>query len=161
MDPRSVPARPPDPGEEPQVAANDTPTDADWAHLGSTRVLPTLEEAAAPTTTEAATEASASNIGREESILGDYRLVAKLGQGAMGAVYMARQISIDRDVALKVLFPHIANNPQLVERLYREGRVMGQLDHPNIVQAYGIGEFEGWHYVAMEYVDGLSLQKWL
>src|SRR5581483_11920163 len=73
----------------------------------------------------------------------------------------ARQLSFNRDVALKVLFPHVANVPKLVERLHREGRVMGQLDHPNIVQAYAVGEHEGSHFVAMEFVDGQSMQKWL
>lgn len=93
--------------------------------------------------------------------LGEFRLVQKLGEGAMGAVYKARQESHDRDVALKVLFPHVASNPRLVERLYREGRVLGQLDHPGLVQAYAVGEDRGCHYVAMEFIDGDSLQKWL
>jgi serine/threonine-protein kinase len=86
----------------------------------------------------------------------------------MGAVYKARQVSINgvildqpRTVALKILFPHVASNPKLVARLYREGEVMGSLDHPNIVQAYAIDEAEGCHYVAMEYVSGQSMQKWL
>jgi eukaryotic-like serine/threonine-protein kinase len=91
----------------------------------------------------------------------DFQLLTKLGEGAMGAVYKARQISFDRDVALKVLFPHVASNPKLVDRLRREGRVMGRLDHPNIVQAYVVDEYQGSHYVAMEYVDGQSMQKWL
>src|ERR1043165_7363189 len=72
--------------------------------------------------------------GKEMRSLGDFQLIRKLGEGAMGAVYKAIQVSFNRTVALKVLFPHIASNPKLVERLRREGRVMGQLDHPNIVQ---------------------------
>lgn len=93
--------------------------------------------------------------------LGEFELLEKLGEGAMGAVYRARQASFNRIVALKVLFGHIASQPRLVERLYREARAMAQLDHPNIVQAHGFGEVGGCHYVAMEFVDGKNLQIWL
>ncbi len=91
----------------------------------------------------------------------DFRLLGTLGEGAMGTVYKARQISTNRDVALKVLFPHMARNPKLLERFYREARMMGRFDHPNIVCGYAVGEEQGRHYFAMEFVDGPSLQKWL
>ncbi len=91
----------------------------------------------------------------------DFRLLGKLGEGAMGTVYKARQVSTNRDVALKVLFPHMARNPKLLERFYREARMMGRFDHPNIVSGYAVGEEHGRHYFAMEFVDGPSLQKWL
>lgn len=100
-------------------------------------------------------------LGKNVVSLGDFQLIKKLGEGAMGAVYKANQVSFQRMVALKILFPHVAKIPKLVERLYREGRVMGQLDHPNIIQAYAIDEAEGCHYVAMEYISGQSMQKWL
>jgi serine/threonine-protein kinase len=95
------------------------------------------------------------------AVLGDFRLNRKLGVGAMGVVYKASQISVEREVAIKVLFTHMAKNAKLLERFYREARVMGRLDHANIVRGYAVGEAEGWHYFAMEYVDGRSLQKWL
>ena len=80
----------------------------------------------------------------------------------MGAAFLARQTSYhDRLVALKVLFPHIAGNEKLVTRLRREAEVMFKLDHTNIVRAFGVDEFDGWHYIAMEYVDGKSLQRWI
>ena len=91
----------------------------------------------------------------------DFRLVGKLGEGAMGTVYRALQVSTNRDVALKILFPHMARNPKLLERFYREARMMGRFDHPNIVSGYAVGEEHGRHYFAMEFVDGPSLQKWL
>jgi len=91
----------------------------------------------------------------------DFRIVAKLGEGAMGAVYKARQISTNRDVALKVLFPHMARHPKLLERFYREARMMGRFEHPHIVSGYAVGEENGRHYFAMEFVDGPSLQRWL
>jgi serine/threonine protein kinase len=93
--------------------------------------------------------------------LGDFELLEKLGEGAMGAVYRSRQVSFNRVVALKILFAHIASQPRLVERLYREGRALAQLDHENIVQAYGVGEVAGNHYIAMEFVEGKDLQSWL
>jgi serine/threonine-protein kinase len=95
------------------------------------------------------------------SLLGDFRLVTKVGEGAMGTVYKGYQVSAQREVAVKVLFPHMARNQKLLERFYREARTMGHLSHPNIVQGYAVGEEQGWHYLAMEFVDGRSLQKWL
>jgi eukaryotic-like serine/threonine-protein kinase len=94
-------------------------------------------------------------------VLGDFRLAQKLGEGAMGSVYRAEQVSTPGIVALKVLFPHMARNPKFVERFYREALSMGRLDHPNIVRGFAVGEDQGWHYFAMEFVDGRSLQKWL
>jgi serine/threonine-protein kinase len=93
--------------------------------------------------------------------IADFRILKKLGEGAAGVVYHARQISFDRDAAVKVLFKHVAATPKLVERFYREARLAGRLDHPNIVQGYCVGEDRGLHYFAMEYVDGQSLQQWL
>ncbi len=111
---------------------------------------------------------SSRTLGKNLVNLGDFKLIKKLGEGAMGAVYKAAQVTFNgekldkpRTVALKVLFPHVANIPKLVERLHREGLVMGSLSHPNIVQAYAVDTAEGCHYVAMEYVSGQSLQKWL
>jgi serine/threonine-protein kinase len=93
--------------------------------------------------------------------LADFRLIKKLGEGAAGVVYLARQLSFDRDAAVKVLFKHVAGTPKHVERFYREARLAGRLDHPHIVQGYAVGEERGVHYFAMEYVDGQSLQAWL
>jgi serine/threonine protein kinase len=138
-----------------------------WASLGSTRVIEGNTPHSLPRAVEQFAQAQSDprdvmpRTGREPVSFGDFQLLNKIGEGAMGAVYKARQLSFGRDVALKVLFPHIANNPKLVERLYREGRVMGQLDHPNIVQAFEVNESHGWHYIALEYVDGQSMQKWL
>jgi serine/threonine-protein kinase len=95
------------------------------------------------------------------NVFADFRLLAKVGEGAMGIVYKAHQLSFDRTVALKVLFPHVAAKPKLLERFYREARITGSLDHAHIVQGYGVGEDQGWHYFVMEYVSGHSLQYWL
>ena len=76
-------------------------------------------------------------LGKDITALGDFKLLKKLGEGAMGAVYKAEQVSFhQRIVALKVLFPHVANIPKLVARLEREAKVMFALDHPNIVASF-------------------------
>jgi serine/threonine protein kinase len=93
--------------------------------------------------------------------LGDFRLLKKIGEGAMGEVWKAHQISFNRDVALKVLFKHIAANEKLVNRFNREARAMGRLDHPNIVRGYGVDQAQGRQFFAMEFVDGQTLQQWL
>jgi serine/threonine-protein kinase len=93
--------------------------------------------------------------------MGDFRVLKKLGQGGMGAVYLAHQESLDRQVALKVMAPAVAARPNFVERFYREARSMAKLDHPNIVRGFAVGEANGQHYVAMELIDGKSMQDWL
>jgi CheY-like chemotaxis protein len=89
-------------------------------------------------------------------MLGDYRILQKLGAGSGGAVYLAHQLSAGREVALKVLDKDLARKPVFVERFYREARVMAALDHPAIVRCHGAGEERGYHYLAMEFVKGAS-----
>jgi serine/threonine protein kinase len=91
--------------------------------------------------------------------LGGFKLVRKLGQGAMGVVFLARQVSVERDVALKVLPQRLARNKDFVQRFFREARAAAQLDHANIVQAIDAGEASGYHYFAMEFVDGHNLRQ--
>lgn len=93
--------------------------------------------------------------------LGDFRLVGKLGEGGMGTVYKAVQVSRHRHVALKVLSKELAQRPGFVERFHREVRVMGKLDHPNIVKLLAAGEDHGFVYLAMEMLDGGSVGSWL
>src|SRR5262245_16508581 len=93
------------------------------------------------------------------SQLGDYRLLKKLGEGGMGTVFKARQVSMDRDVALKVLSRQLAKDSDFVERFYREARASAKLDHPNIVRGIAVGEEKGFHYFAMEFVDGESCER--
>ena len=86
----------------------------------------------------------------------DFELIEKIGEGGMGTVYRARQRSLDRDVALKLLPPALAGDPDFVDRFYREARLSARLDHPNIVRGIAVGEEAGVHYLAMELVDGES-----
>lgn len=89
--------------------------------------------------------------------LGGYDLLAKLGEGGMGAVYLARQVSLDRRVALKVLAPFLASDPQFVVRFTREAYAAAQLTHHNIVAIHDIGSEAEEHFFSMEFVEGQTL----
>lgn len=86
-----------------------------------------------------------------------FQVLSKLGQGAMAVVFKAKQLSLDRIVAIKVLPKRLSENPEFVERFYREGRAAARLNHPHIVQAYDVGESSGYHYFVMEYIDGQTV----
>ncbi|MFA5864621.1 MAG: serine/threonine-protein kinase [Phycisphaerae bacterium] len=86
-----------------------------------------------------------------------YQILGKLGKGAMATVYKARQVSLDRIVAVKVLPKRYSENPEFVDRFYREGKAAAKLNHANIVQAIDVGEGGGYHYFIMEYVDGYTI----
>jgi serine/threonine-protein kinase len=86
-----------------------------------------------------------------------YKILGKLGAGAMAVVYKAQQLSLNRTVAIKVLPRRFSENPEYVERFYKEGRAAGKLNHNNIVQAVDVGEAGGYHYFVMEYVEGKTL----
>jgi eukaryotic-like serine/threonine-protein kinase len=93
--------------------------------------------------------------------LGDFELRKELGQGGMGKVFLAQQISLDRPCAVKVMSSELSKRPDFVERFIREARSMARLDHPSIVRCFAVGEERGKHYVAMELIDGRSMQDWL
>jgi serine/threonine-protein kinase len=93
--------------------------------------------------------------------LGDYRVLRKLGQGGMGQVYLAEQISLKRKVALKILRPDLAADAKAIERFRREAMTIAQATHANIVQVYDFKEFEGMHCFAMEYVEGRNLKDYV
>jgi serine/threonine-protein kinase len=86
-----------------------------------------------------------------------YKILGKLGSGAMAIVYKAKQLSLNRTVAVKILPKRFSENPQYVERFYKEGQAAAKLNHNNIVQAIDVGEAGGYHYFAMEYVEGKTL----
>ncbi|MEJ2705024.1 MAG: serine/threonine-protein kinase [Sedimentisphaerales bacterium] len=86
-----------------------------------------------------------------------YKIQGKLGAGAMAVVYKAKQLSLNRTVAIKVLPKRFTENPEYVERFYKEGQAAGRLNHPNIVQAIDVGEAGGYHYFVMEYVEGKTI----
>ena len=89
-----------------------------------------------------------------------YELMEKLGQGSMGTVYKARQLSMNRLVAIKTLSPRLASkDPEFLERFMREAHVAAKLSHNNIVQAIDVGSAGNIHYFVMEYVEGTTLKE--
>jgi serine/threonine-protein kinase len=90
-------------------------------------------------------------------IIGRYIILEKLGAGSMGRVYKAQHRLMNRISALKIIAPEISNNERVVARFQREMRLVGKLNHPNIIQAFDADKDRGILYIAMEYVDGDSL----
>ena len=93
------------------------------------------------------------------SRLGDYQVLRKLGRGGMADVYAARQLSLGREVALKVLRPDFARDNDYIHRFRREARAAAKLNHPNIVQVYEVGNVDSVHYIAQELIDGENLRQ--
>ena len=92
------------------------------------------------------------------SQLGNYKLIKLLGAGAMGAVYDAHNLELDRSVALKLLMTDgAAPSPRSVQRFKREARLAARLDHPNVVRVYEAGIDQGYHFIVMDKVAGHSL----
>jgi eukaryotic-like serine/threonine-protein kinase len=100
--------------------------------------------------------ASPSLVG---SRLGDYQVLRKLGRGGMADVYAARQLSLGREVALKVLRPDFARDNDYIQRFRREARAAAKLNHPNIVQVYEVGSVDSIHYLVQELIDGENLRQ--
>src|SRR4051812_39354918 len=102
------------------------------------------------------TDGSISPDDRAPSTIAGFRLLRKIGEGGMSAVYQSYDVSGDRPVALKILADHLAGQPEFVGRFYREARLSRVLEHPNIVQGYASG-FDAdvrKHYLVMELIDG-------
>src|SRR5438067_2470720 len=90
---------------------------------------------------------------------GRYRILGKLGHGGMGAVYLAQDTVLGRQVALKV--PHFGadESPQVIERFYREARVAAGIEHPNLCAVHDVGQIEGIHYLTMPFIEGTPLSR--
>ena len=97
----------------------------------------------------------------EGIIIDDFQIIERIGSGGMGSVYKALQLSLDRIVALKILHGHHSDDQQLVEQLIYEARSVACLNHPNIIQAFKIGQDCGIVFFAMEYVEGKDLKELL
>jgi serine/threonine protein kinase len=108
----------------------------------------------------------ARRAGKElETLLGQqipgYQLMEKLGQGAMGTVYKARQMSMNRLVAVKVLHSRLVANPEFLARLTREAHLAARLSHNNMIQAIDVGSAGPLHYFVMELVEGKTIRETL
>ena len=93
------------------------------------------------------------------SKLGKYEIKSEIGSGAMGIVYLAEDPKLGRPVALKTTTAEVAGNPELLKRFYREAQAAAKLCHPNIVTIYEIDEANGIPFIAMEFLEGVNLQK--
>ncbi len=118
----------------------------------------TVDHSTEPSTPGKALAPDADLTGRT---LGDFQILRRLGQGGMGQVYLAEQVSLRRKVALKLLKPELAANPNSLARFKKEAEAVARATHANIVQIYWIGEADGIHFMALEYVEGRTLRDFL
>jgi serine/threonine protein kinase len=86
-----------------------------------------------------------------------YEIRSKIGEGGMGEVYLAQDRKLDRKVALKILPADLASNQERMGRFVQEAKAAAQLNHPNIAHVYEIDEADGFHFIAMEFIDGETL----
>ena len=103
------------------------------------------------------TQPSADFLDVRAALAGEYSLQRELGRGGMGIVYLARAVQLDRDVAIKVLPPHMARTLESRDRFVREARTAAGLSHPNIVPIHRVGEAGGIVFFVMSYVEGETL----
>jgi serine/threonine protein kinase len=93
------------------------------------------------------------------TILSHYRIVSKIGVGGMGEVYLAHDTKLDRKVVLKILPTDVAANQDRMRRFVQEAKAAAALNHPNIAHIYEIGESDGRNFIAMEFVEGVTLRE--
>ena len=136
---------------------SDAPAPGDASATEPTQISPEPRDAAAPPKPmpDIPDIGDAAEVARR---LPQFEIIELLGRGGMGVVYKARQLNLDRLVALKILPPVDALTPDFVERFRREARSLAKLSHPNIVGVHDFGESGGLYYFAMEFVDSVNLR---
>jgi serine/threonine protein kinase len=123
------------------------------------RSEPTAERFIEETVLEIAAQGMAEtrSQSRVERQIGSYKILSLLGMGGMGEVYLAQDPRLNRTIALKVLRAELASDQDRMRRFIREARAASSLKHPNVATIHEIGESEGIHFIAMEYIEGQSL----
>src|SRR4051812_32217095 len=90
--------------------------------------------------------------------IGGYKLVRRIGEGGMGEVYLAEQLNMHRQVALKILHNKWADDEEFRKRFLLEARAAGKLSHVNLIQVFDVGKYQGKYYFSMEYIDGVTVE---
>ncbi|HLQ44492.1 MAG TPA: serine/threonine-protein kinase, partial [Planctomycetaceae bacterium] len=162
--------------EHSRTASSGGPPNSGAANVSPDRdqtVLPHSRDPKQPETISSSaggTSVTGTNISSDEtagvhvgpnSELGHYRLLKKLGEGGMGSVWEALHTKLDKHVAVKVLPATWSRDPALLSRFEREMKAVGKLEHPHIIRAMDAGEFQGTHYLVMEFNDGQDLSQWV
>ncbi len=104
---------------------------------------------------------AADGIDLTEKTLGDFRVLRRIGRGGMAEVYLAQQLSLNRNVALKILRPDLVTDELHLKRFRTEALAVAALNHPNIILVYSVGNEDGIEYIAQEYVQGYNLRQFL
>ncbi len=94
-------------------------------------------------------------------VIGDFAIIHEIGNGRLAKVYRAHQLTLARDVALKILSPGLAASSDAIHEFFREARAAARLNHPNIVQSYSVGEDQGCYFLVVEFIDGQDLKRLL
>jgi serine/threonine protein kinase len=92
------------------------------------------------------------------TILGNYRILKKIGEGGMGSVYLTRDLTLEREVAIKIIAPELARNPGLMARFRVEAIAQAKLNHTNIVTIHSFNQEKDIYYIVMEYMEGKTLK---
>jgi len=101
---------------------------------------------------------SAGDTALHNALAGEYEILEKIGSGGMATVYKAKQVKLDRIVALKVMYANLTHDEELCRRFHREAQAAARLNHPNIITVYDQGAVDSFHYIAMGYLEGIDLR---
>lgn len=130
---------------------------ADLARRATIDAIPSAEVSTNQSVSETIAPQSSAGLPSLPEVFGRYRLQRLLGRGAMGAVYLAQDTQLSRNVAIKVPIFGQDQSDELLQRFYIEARAAATLRNPHICPVYDVGEIAGWHYISMAYIEGHSL----